>query len=393
MAEVSGLPATLTPPPQTKFYYPALTGVRALAAYAVFFHHFNPFKDATSELGISLYELTHQLHIGVAVFFVLSGFLITSRYSAGLKLSWNWAKRYIQNRFARIYPLYFVLTVLTFLAATRNPSYDISGLWGRAANYPGEKALMVGLNLTFLRGFFEYFKFSGIMQGWTLTVEECFYLSAPLLLYGLHRSRKFLAFYPLLLLGIGFGLVLICQSLPVAALSRFGLFGSPSFMLLQTFFGRSTEFIAGMGLALLLQRRTRVRHGFLILTVVGTACIGACMLLLTQVSLPGANITGFVAYQFALVNNLLLPIGIVLLLWGLIAEPSWLRAGLSTRWADLLGKSSYAFYLIHMGFLSVFLQTHVTENLGLLFAIMVLVSIALYKFIEHPLQVRLAAHK
>ena len=97
----------------SKAYLPALTGVRAVAAYLVFLHHFNPFQSAgTAQL---LHRIVLELHIGVAIFFVLSGFLITLRYSNSTQWTWRWWGTYLRNRFARIYPMYFLLTCAFFL--------------------------------------------------------------------------------------------------------------------------------------------------------------------------------------------------------------------------------------------------------------------------------------
>ena len=51
-------------------YLPALTGVRAIAAFMVFFHHFNQ-----ASFPYPIYRVLNEFHTGVTVFFVLSGFL------------------------------------------------------------------------------------------------------------------------------------------------------------------------------------------------------------------------------------------------------------------------------------------------------------------------------
>jgi hypothetical protein len=58
-------------------YFQALTGVRAIAAWLVFFHHYNPFS--IERFGSVINQFVQEFHVGVSVFFVLSGFLITHR--------------------------------------------------------------------------------------------------------------------------------------------------------------------------------------------------------------------------------------------------------------------------------------------------------------------------
>ena len=63
-------------------YIPALTGIRAVAAYVVFLHHLSFFNNGTL-----LWQFTNEGHIGVTIFFVLSGFLITLRYKGKVEMS------------------------------------------------------------------------------------------------------------------------------------------------------------------------------------------------------------------------------------------------------------------------------------------------------------------
>ena len=144
---------------------PPLTGIRACAAYLVFFHHFNLpwFKF-----------LQNEMHIGVGMFYVLSGFLITYRYRVNYQIKANWFAKYFKNRFARIYPLYFILLLLTLLI---HKEFSFKELF---------------FNLTLTKGFFDPRKFTGIAQAWSLTVEECFYALAPWLFLLYDRKKSFL---------------------------------------------------------------------------------------------------------------------------------------------------------------------------------------------------------
>ena len=91
-----------------------LTGIRAIAAFMVFFHHNNMFSE--KKFGIFIHDFVKELHVGVTMFFVLSGFLICYRYYDNIEIrNKKWILIYIQNRIARIYPMYFIMTTITFL--------------------------------------------------------------------------------------------------------------------------------------------------------------------------------------------------------------------------------------------------------------------------------------
>ena len=99
-----------------KEYFPALTGIRAIAALMVYMHHVNPVPDKFPEFKGFLGEF----YVGVSFFFVLSGLLIGLRYS---RTEIN-LKKYIVNRVARIYPMWFILTLITFIFGyTYNPEW------------------------------------------------------------------------------------------------------------------------------------------------------------------------------------------------------------------------------------------------------------------------------
>jgi peptidoglycan/LPS O-acetylase OafA/YrhL len=376
----SEIATPLTPVASAKPYFPALTGLRALAAWLIFFHHVNSFEPK------SLPErITAEFHLGVTVFFVLSGLLIGVRYGRHLTLSRQWLINYVRHRFARIYPLYFLLTCLYFVVYQLAPQYDNTGLFTES-HLPG-KALVIGMNLTLLRSWFTGFRFTGIYTGWTLTVEEFFYLLAPFLLLGLRCRPTRLPLYVVGFVAIGCALV----ALP-APFHRFGFMPTYTFMLAATFFGRSFEFLGGIYLALLWLRqapllRWLVHH--ISCTAVGGAWVLSCLgLLVLNHALPWSNEQA--DWGRIVINNLLVVPGICLLLYGLVQEPTRLSRLLSSRPFDLFGKASYAFYLIHAELLDRFLTLHVTTNLPLRFLITNALAIALYKGIEDPLHRLLA---
>jgi peptidoglycan/LPS O-acetylase OafA/YrhL len=365
-------------------YYPVLTGVRALAAFMVYFDHYNPFLSSDGEV-VYNYPLAcffRAFFTGVSIFFVLSGFLITSRYQQSIQFSWQWGRRYVRNRVARIYPMYFIVTIVTFIASQLDVSYDPSHLWKYYA--AKDKILVLFLNLTFLRGFFENFRFTLAGQGWSLTVEECFYLSAPLLILGLRGRPWRLAAYPLLLLGAGLGLVALFGPLHE---QLYGFFGSVKFMLNWTFFGRCLEFLLGMGLALFMARRPATNEspsrGWV--TATGLCWMAACICAIAYLERnTSVHATHLESYWSFLIMNAIFPMGIIIWFWGLMHEKTLFRRVLENTTADLLGRSSYVFYLIHVGVLSFLLNNYVTSNIYLKFFIINIVAIGLYKLVEHP---------
>jgi peptidoglycan/LPS O-acetylase OafA/YrhL len=376
-----------TPPlsplaPTPKPYFPALTGLRAVAAWLIFLYHTNPFARNTVAG-----RVVSEFHVGVTLFFVLSGLLICVRYSSHIELSRQWLGQYVRQRFARIYPLYLLLTILFFIVYQLAPQYDIDRQYTLAT--PAGRTLIVGMNLTLLRSWFTHFRFTGIYTGWTLTVEEFFYLLAPALVLALRRRPGRLPWLVAGFLALGYALVALPPRWHVA-----GFFATYEFMLSVTFFGRSFEFLAGIYLGILLLRRAallrwvgrRVSCTALgILWLVG--CIGVLAVGRGLTWPPNRLTLGLI-----FVNNVVLVPGICLLLYGLIYEPSLPRRILSSRLFDLLGKASYAFYLIHAGLLNRFLDLHVTTNLSFKFIITNILAIVLYKGIEYPLYKKLTTH-
>jgi peptidoglycan/LPS O-acetylase OafA/YrhL len=286
--------------------YPALTGVRALGASAVFFDHFPPQPNAHITLNV------------LAFFFALSGFLIIRIYYEKAALNSVWLSKYFVNRFARIYPVYFLLlTVAVVLHGESNPFVLLK-------------------NYTLTHAFF--ISQPGLIQpSWSITVEECFYILAPVFML-LSRRYNFLA--PLTL-----ACVLLAAALGISRLGR-PFLGSGMFVLSMTFFGHFAEFFAGFWLALRIMRLEKagatVRRGSAH-TLAGVA--GVLLLILAMVAVYRRTPLSFGA--IVLLNNFLIPLPIAVLYSGLLRENTILSRFLSTPLMGLLGRSSYSFYLIH----------------------------------------------
>jgi peptidoglycan/LPS O-acetylase OafA/YrhL len=157
-----------------------LTGARALAAGTVVLFHYVVFARHLN--GSALPWLTWLVgdgQIPVTIFFVLSGFLLAVRYG---EMPLREAPRFVLRRILRIYPLFFVVTLLFCIA----PQVLIDGstvyadVWRTAGVLTMGQALHVDLFGL------------GAPTGWTLTLELIFYASAPVLfalLRGTARRR------------------------------------------------------------------------------------------------------------------------------------------------------------------------------------------------------------
>jgi peptidoglycan/LPS O-acetylase OafA/YrhL len=289
--------------------YPALTGVRAAGAVAVFFDHF------------PLWPGSHVVINVLAFFYALSGFLIVRVYYERAELTRAWLSKYFVNRFARIYPVYFLLLTL---AVCLQHNF---GPWTLFANYTLLHALFHGTSIL-------------IQPSWSLTVEETFYFLAPVFML-LARRYNFAAAF-------GLGWLLLLLALGISR-TDVAFLHTPVFVLSTTFFGHFVEFFAGVYLALAvirLEKAGAVASGdarYTLSGVVSVAVLLACMLYVYQH--PAS--THFALAVVAL-NNFLIPVPIALLYWGLLRENTCLSRLLSTDAAGLLGRASYSFYLLHM---------------------------------------------
>jgi len=337
-------------------YFPALTGVRALAAYLVFLQHNRPDIKITENFARTYLNTGHT---GVTMFFVLSGFLISYRYADDFSNGNVDFAAYFRKRFARIMPLYLFLTVFLLLWLR-----DFQ-LWHWF------------LNLTLLKGYFDNEKFTAIFQAWSLTVEETFYFLAPLV-FILLRKSGWLAFT--VLMGTGILIVMIAKA-----------FGSNSFMLdfefmlSYSFFGRCFEFICGYWLA----RYIKNQLPDLIIkpTWPKFTALGALLLVTVYLAINFSGKYGWVLFEMPAevwLNNFILPLPITLFYFGLLTESSLFAKLFSTRAVQFLGRSSYAFYLVHAGLFYEFMYFHLSKDKVIIFLALNVVAIALYKLVEEP---------
>ena len=163
---------------------PALTGMRAVAALLVVGTHA---AFATGRLTHGyLGAIYARLEIGVAIFFVLSGFLLFRPWvlAAASGTPPPQLTRYTRHRLRRIMPGYLVAVLATFAVYTVfTPGPNPGQTWHGLLRY-------LTLTQIYTDDFLTTYLHPGLSQMWSLAVEVSFYAVLPGLAYVLLRMRR-----------------------------------------------------------------------------------------------------------------------------------------------------------------------------------------------------------
>jgi peptidoglycan/LPS O-acetylase OafA/YrhL len=350
----------------------ALTSLRFFAAFVVLLFHFSPeWPDPWS-------AIVEQGHVGVTIFFVLSGFLITARYGERLARGEVRLGEYFCKRAARILPLYYALLAVSLMLAPGESPFEMRRV--------PEWTLTQGL-------FGESIHALALPTSWSLTVEECFYAVAPLVLLSItalrRRMRPTLA-AALALCGWTVGLYAVGTAIAHLTPSDRGFLGTPAEMTIHTLFGRFFEFAVGTACALAwpaFQRAWARPRGTVVAALLSVLSVLA--IFLGQIGFARAG--GIEAARWAPMwawDLLLAPAAGVLIL-SLTCTASPIARLLSVAPLPYLGRISYALYLVQMspigkGVLYPLLPRHGALTLVALYVGLIAISAACYEAIEEP---------
>ena len=181
-------------------YRPEIDGLRAIAILLVIFYH--------AELTIFEDNIFHSGFIGVDIFFVISGYLITNIIISDLyKNKFNLSNFYIR-RSRRILPVLFFVTLTSITASIFFMSVEEIKFFSR-------QTISVVL---FLSNFF-FWKNTGyfdpnselqpLLHTWSLGVEEQFYIFFPIfliLIWNFYKKKLVLTLFL-----ISFFSLILCQ--------------------------------------------------------------------------------------------------------------------------------------------------------------------------------------
>ena len=152
----------------------ALTGIRGFAALWVVFYHLRPIWNATYPEWTDCLAIARRGYLGVDLFALLSGFVISYTYASTLRnFSARSSARYLWLRFARIYPLHIAILALFLLARNRFSVSGIAALLSQDMTFTRQVLLLNGW------GFESEFAWNA--PSWTLSSEWLCYLCFPLL--------------------------------------------------------------------------------------------------------------------------------------------------------------------------------------------------------------------
>ncbi len=327
-------------------YRPDIDGLRAVAVVAVLLFHL---------------EMLPGSYVGVDVFFVISGFLI-SKIIYGNSLDRRFSvRRFYANRIRRIAPAFFVTTAVTavgvyvFLLPAELERFAKSALWSLGlspnvylyitANYFAPAADEIPL-----------------LHYWSLGVEEHFYLVFPFFVIALVRLNvRFLA------------AATVALALVSLAACEWILSNDPTAALYLLPF-RAFELLIGSILALPGVSFPRIPVVAATMTAVGVGAIVAASLLFDRTT------------RFPGISALVPTVGSALVVWG--SDQCRTTASRILGAAAPLGRISYSLYLIHWPLIIFAKRLYPYADpivfSGGVIAASVILAILSYRFVEQP---------
>ena len=318
----------------SKDYIPGIDILRAISIVAVILNHLDQ-------------EFLPLGFLGVDIFFVISGFIITKTYfSKNFDSKKSFAILFFGNRIRRLWPALFTMVILTLLF------YFNFDLFFKTTLETSVFALLGLSNLFFMFNSFDYFaessKYNPLLHTWSLGVEEQFYFIYPLIFFLLLKKSK--------------RNNLIFLSIPISLFFFFYLFNSLNGFAYYSIFTRFWQMLSGVFAAYLLSRR--------------------------KISIPYVNI--FILFLLALLffQKIISPIPhfiAVFLTFLLIINSFNIKVNKFTSPLLKIGLISYSLYLWHHPIFTLryWLPDLILGNTTLLLLV-VLISLISYKYIETP---------
>jgi peptidoglycan/LPS O-acetylase OafA/YrhL len=334
-------------------YRPDVDGLRAVAVLAVLFFHtgFAPFRGG---------------FVGVDIFYVISGYLITSLLAKDLLHGKFSLVAFYERRMRRLFPALFTVLFFCIVAAAALLDPREMTTFGKALL----ATTFFVSNFYFWHsahplGYFDSAVSSqALLHTWSLSVEEQFYLFFPVMLFLLFRWTKGrVNAWLIVLTAVSFALnIWATQHKPVVAF--------------YWIMPRAWELLAG---ALLAMKAVPPPRNRIVREFAGLLGLG---MIIGAISLPieGTSFPGYIV---------LLPcMGTWLVIYAGEGGRCFVRALLSFRPLVFIGVISYSLYLWHWPIIvfSKHLPIHIPDNSEIPFVLVSSVALAFFSFeyIERP---------
>ena len=344
-------------------YRPEIDGLRAIAVISVIIYHLNE-------------NWLSGGFLGVDIFFVISGFLITGIIITEIQQNSFSLKQFYTRRIKRIYPAFItVMALVSFIASAIFIYNDFNKL-----------RKTIELAIAFLSNFYlgltqGYFDLSAnenpVLHIWSLAVEEQYYLIFPLILilaYKKFREIKVLFIITLIL----FFILLATSFIPANFYKE--VLHQPNIYYLSNL--RFPELLIGSLLAIYHNFSNKAKLSKQvsnILAILSTLLLFSCLFLMNNniAFIPGVT--------------LILPCIFTALIIHATSQNNIVKLCLSNKAIVFIGKISYSLYLYHWIFIA--FAYYITgekqinnQSIAIVIVLTIIFSVLSYYLIEQPIR-------
>ncbi|HHF0157277.1 TPA: acyltransferase family protein [Haemophilus influenzae] len=344
-------------------YRPEIDGLRAIAVISVIIYHLNE-------------NWLSGGFLGVDIFFVISGFLITGIIITEIQQNSFSFKQFYTRRIKRIYPAFITVMALVSLIASAIFIY----------NDFNKLRKTIELAIAFLSNFYlgltqGYFDLSAnenpVLHIWSLAVEEQYYLIFPLILILAYKKfREIKALFIIML--ILFFILLATSFIPANFYKE--VLHQPNIYYLSNL--RFPELLVGSLLAIYHNLSNKVQLSKQvnnILAILSTLLLFSCLFLMNNniAYIPGIT--------------LILPCIFTALIIHTTSQNNIVKLCLSNKAIVFIGKISYSLYLYHWIFIA--LAYYITgekqinnQSIAIVTVLTIIFSVLSYYLIEQPIR-------
>ena len=344
-------------------YRPEIDGLRAIAVISVIIYHLNE-------------NWLSGGFLGVDIFFVISGFLITGIIITEIQQNSFSFKQFYTRRIKRIYPAFITVMALVSLIASAIFIYNDFNQLRKTIELA--TAFLSNFYLGLTQGYFDLSANENpVLHIWSLAVEEQYYLIFPLILilaYKKFREIKALFIITLIL----FFILLATSFIPASFYKE--VLHQPNIYYLSNL--RFPELLVGSLLAIyhnLSASKQASKQASNVIAILSTLLLFSCLFLMNNniAYIPGIT--------------LILPCIFTALIIHTTSQNNIVKLCLSNKVIVFIGKISYSLYLYHWIFIA--FAYYITgekqinnQSIAIVTVLTIIFSVLSYYLIEQPIR-------